>query len=85
MRRLNVRNGKAADVKKAMELFCCSAILHNILLHVRDPIPRSWLENLDSDHYWTSDYSGEVHSDQTFDRREEVYHALLEDYYCSQH
>ena len=85
MRRLNVRIGKAADVKKAMDLFCCSAILHNILLQVRDPIPRSWLENLDSDHYWTSDYSGEVHSDQTFDRREEVYHALLEDYYCSQH
>ena len=55
--------------------------MHNILVDVGDEIPAEYYDEIDAEHYWTSEYDGgaDVHSngDPDFDRRDEVFNAIL--------
>ena len=84
LRRTNVKIVSQKDVMHMMDIFGCCCILHNLLLEVGEEIPIEWLREVDSGHYWTSDYdASEVGHDLESDRRDEVFKAYLEDYYVN--
>ena len=70
-----------------MDLFACASILHNILLDVNDPNPEDWIKmlELEEKHKWTNDYNGgrevNITGNDDFDRREDVFNSIIEDYY----
>ena len=73
------------SVKRVMDLFECATILHNLLLDYEDDIPDTWMVRLAEGHYWTNDDNGgadlDANGDEDFDRRENVYKAIIEDLY----
>ena len=84
LRRSYVKFVSQKDVKHMMDIFGCCCIFYNILLEVGEEIPIEWLREVDSGHYWTSDYdASEVGHDVENDRRDEVFKAYLEDYYVN--
>ena len=81
LRRCNIHIRSQKDIKRLLQIVDCAAILHNILVDVGDKIPAEYYDEIDAVHYWTSEYDGgaDVHSngDPDFDRRDEVFNAIL--------
>ena len=90
LKKLNTVIDGMRGMKEVMQIFTAVAVIHNILLDVDDTIPQQWYEEIDSNHYWTNDYEGsdvvqEIMGNETyvttFDRRQAVFNAIIEDYY----
>lgn len=85
LKRMNVAVDGAKGVKAIMQLFTACAVIHNMLLDVDDDIPSEWYDDVDDNHYWTSDYDGIGANGgvdlSSFDRREAVFNSIIEDYY----
>lgn len=87
LKSLNIIIDGKESMKEAMDLLESLCVLHNFLIEIKEEIPQSWYEDLDSEHYWLEEDS--VATSQCFmendvesiDRREAVYSAYIENYY----
>lgn len=85
LKNINIDVNGRQGLKKIMDLLTCCCILHNIFIDCDDDIPKEWYENIDANHYWTSDEDDSTVMNGTiemFDRRDAVYRAYISDYYC---
>jgi hypothetical protein len=79
---MNIVLGGRDTMREIMDIFECCSILHNIFLDTNDPIPDEWYQEIDLGHYWTSDTDGSNTMElDEYDRREAVFHSLINDYY----
>jgi hypothetical protein len=84
LKNINIDANGSKGVKEIMEIFETCCVLHNIFIDYDDDVPQEWIDNIDSNHYWTSDedesniQNGSI--DQ-FNRREAVFNAFINDYY----
>ena len=85
LKNINIDAGEKEGMKEIMDLFECCCILHNISLEYDDDVPQEWIDDIDSNHYWTSDDDESVivnGSIELFNRRDAVFNAFINDFYC---
>ena len=87
LKQMNINVNGRTGVKEIMQLFTACTVMHNLLLDANDNIPQEWYDDIDSNHYWTNDYDGAspgVDNEEalSFDRRESVFAAIIEDYHA---
>lgn len=84
LKNINIDAGVKKGMKEIMDLFECCCILHNIFIDYDDDVPQEWIDDIDANHYWTSDDDESIvlnGSIEQFNRREAVFNAFINDYY----